>query len=121
MTLRLKSRFSVSSTSKLRNFEVIIRFSHFNALGIRVGMTFRYSEVSRWGLGGSFLVSWMSFLVIQRSQGHFLGHLGAPKLDFTNLGCVLGPPWESLSRQVGDNFVILDVKIDVGIRKSFSK
>ena len=80
-------------------------------------MTFRYSEVSRWGLGGSFLVSWMSFLVIQRSQGHFLGHLGAPKLDFTNLGCV----WGSLSRQVGDNFVILDVKIDVGIRKSFSK
>ena len=53
-------------------------------------MTFRYSEVSRWGLGGSFLVSWMSLLVIQRSQGHFLGHLGAPELDFTDLGCVLG-------------------------------
>ena len=28
---------------------------------------------------------------------------------------------ESFSRQVGDNFVTLDVTIDVGIRKSFSK
>ena len=63
-------------------------------------------------------MSWMSFLVIQRSQGHFLGHLGAPKLDFTDLGCVLGPPWESLSRQVGDNFVISDVKstLELGSR-----
>ena len=36
------------------------------------------------------------------------------------MGCVLGPHRESLSRQFGDNFVILDVKIDVGIIKAFS-
>ena len=46
--------------------------------------------------------------------------LGGPKLDFINLGCVLGRPLESLSRRFGDNCVMLDVKIHVGIRKSFS-
>ena len=60
-------------------------------------MTFQYSEVSRWGLGGSFLVSSMTCLVIQWSQKHFLGHLGGPDLVFIDFGCVLGSPWESLS------------------------
>ena len=48
-------------------------------------MSFQYSEVSLWGPGGSFLVSWMTLLVIQLSQEHVLGHLGTPDLVFIDL------------------------------------
>ena len=84
-------------------------------------MTFQYSEVFLWGLGGFFLVSWMTSLVIQRSQEHFLGHLGGLDLVFIDLECDLGSPWDSLSTPFGDKFMILDVQMACGIRKSISQ
>ena len=47
--------------------------------------------------------------------------LGGPDLDFIDLSCVLGPPRELLSGQFGRKIVIVDVNIDVGIRKLLSK
>ena len=44
-----------------------------------------------------------------------------PDLDSMELESVSGPPWELLLRQFGNNFVSLDVKVNIGIRKSSSK
>ena len=69
MTFRSKSRFIAFPISKSRTIEITSRFSHWNALGIRVGLTFQYSEVSFWEPGGSFLGLWMTILVNQWSTG----------------------------------------------------
>ena len=44
-----------------------------------------------------------------------------PDLDFIDFVCFGEPPRELLSGQFGIKYVIVDVKIDVGIRKQFSK
>ena len=54
-------------------------------------------------------------------HGHFLGHLGCPDLDFIDFRCVLGPFWKLLLGRFGRKTAIVDVQIDVGIRKFRSK
>ena len=91
-TLNLDFDFSAFSISEPLKIEITTRFSHWNMLGIRVGLIFQYSEVSFWGPGGSFLKSWMTLWASSSPQGHLLRHFGGPNLDFIDFGCVLGPP-----------------------------
>ena len=67
------------------------------------------------------MAPWATMLVIQGSTGTLPGTPLGPDLDFIDFFGIWGPSWESLWRQFGQNSVILDVKIRVGIRNLFLK